>query len=109
MVIIVRKEIRNIVRADKSAFFIKRYGQRAVTCSNLQNRIFICIFTCKEVNQCFPISHSMIFRINRNILDFKYSVTFIGDNTFSFYIIIFKYIHSTFFKITVNHILLFIS
>ena len=21
-----------------------------VTCSNLQNRIFICIFTCKEVN-----------------------------------------------------------
>ena len=51
----------------------------------------------------------MIFRINRNILDFKYSVTFIGDNTFSFYIIIFKYIHSTFFKITVNYILLFIS
>ena len=51
----------------------------------------------------------MIFRINRNIRDFKYAVTVIGDNTFSFYIISFKYIHSTFFKITVNHILLFIS
>ena len=38
------------MRTDKSAFFIKRYGQRAVTCSNLQNRIFICIFTYKEVN-----------------------------------------------------------
>ena len=51
----------------------------------------------------------MIFRINRNILDFKYSVTFIGDNTFSFYIIIFKHIHSSFFKIPINHALLFIS
>ena len=51
----------------------------------------------------------MIFRINRNILDFKYSVTFIGDNTLSFYIIIFKYIHSTFFKIMINHIFLLIS
>ena len=51
----------------------------------------------------------MIFRINRNILDFKYSVTFIGDNTFSFYIISFKYIHSTFFKIAINHIFLLIS
>ena len=109
MVIIVRKEIRNIVRADKSAFFIKRYGQRAVTCSNLQNRIFICIFTCKEVNQCFPIALSLIFRIDCDILDFKYFVTFIGDNTFSFYITIFKYIHSTFFKIVINHALLFIS
>ena len=51
----------------------------------------------------------MIFRINRNILDFKYSVTFIGDNTFSFYIIVFKHIHSSFFKIPINHALLFIS
>ena len=97
------------MRADKSAFFIKRHGQRAVTCSNLQNRIFICIFTCKEVNQCFPIALSLILRINCNIFNFKYSVTFISNNTFSLYITIFKYIHSTFFKITVNHILLFIS
>ena len=36
----------------------------------------------------------MIFRINRNILDFKYSITFIGDNTFSFYIIVFKHMLS---------------
>ncbi len=97
------------MRSDKSAFFIKRYGQRAVTCSNLQNRIFICIFTCKEVNQCFPISLSLIFWIDCNILDFKYFVTFIGDNTFSFYITIFKHIHSTFFKIAINQIFLLIS
>ena len=51
----------------------------------------------------------MIFRINRNILDFKYSITFIRDNTFSFYTIVLKHIHRSFFKITVNHILLFIS
>ncbi len=51
----------------------------------------------------------MIFRSNRNILDFKYPITFIGDNTFSFYIIIFKDIHSPFFKIAVNHTFLFIS
>ena len=51
----------------------------------------------------------MIFRINRNILDFKYSITFIGDNTFSFYTIVFKHIHRSFFKITVNHAFLFIS
>ena len=75
----------------------------------MQNRIFICIFTGKKINQCFAIAFPLKLRINCNILDFKYSVTFIGDNTFSFYIIIFKYIHSTFFKITVNHILLFIS
>ena len=51
----------------------------------------------------------MMIRINCNILDFKYSVTFICYNTFSFHIIVFKYIHSTFLKIAVNHILLFIS
>lgn len=51
----------------------------------------------------------MIFRINRNILDFKYSITFIGNNTFCFFIIVFKHIHSTFFKIALNHALLFIS
>ena len=97
------------MRTNKSTFFIKWYRQWTVTCSNLQNRIFICIFTYKEVNQCFPIALSLILRINCNILDFKYSVTFIGDNTFSFYIIIFKHIHSSFFKITINHALLFIS
>ena len=51
----------------------------------------------------------MIFRINRNILDFKYSITFIGNNTFCFFIIVFKHIHSTFFKIAINHIFLLIS
>ena len=41
----------------------------------------------------------------------EYSVLQVGtgDNTFSFYIIIFKHIHSSFFKITINHALLFIS
>ena len=51
----------------------------------------------------------MIFRINCDILDFKYFITFIGDNTFSFYITIFKCIHGTFFKIAINHIFLLIS
>ena len=51
----------------------------------------------------------MIFRIDCDILNFKYSITFIGDNTFSFYIIVFKHIHSSFFKIPINHARLFIS
>ena len=39
MVIIVSKEIGNLVRTNKSTFFIKWYRQWTVTCSNLQNRI----------------------------------------------------------------------
>ena len=31
------------------------------------------------------------------------SIIFISNDTFSFYITIFKYIHSTFFKIAINH------
>ena len=54
-------------------------------------------------------SPSLIFRIDCDILDFKYSITFIGNNTFCFFIIVFKHIHSTFFKIALNHALLFIS
>ena len=97
------------MRSDKSAFFIKRYGQRAVTCSNLQNRIFICIFFCKEVYQSFTIAISLVLWINCDIFNFKYSIIFISNDTFSFYITIFKYIHSTFFKIVINHIFLLIS
>ena len=36
VVIIVSKEIGNLVRTDKSTFFIKWYRQWTVTCSNLQ-------------------------------------------------------------------------
>ena len=97
------------MRTNKSTFFIKWYCQWTITSSNLQNRIFFFIFIGKKINHYFAISHSMIFRINRYILDFKYSITFIGDNTFSFYIIIFNHIHSSFFKIAINHALLFIS
>ena len=35
-------------------------------------------------------------------------VPFIRDNTFSFYTIVFKHIHRSFFKITVNHAFLFV-
>ena len=49
VVIIVGKEIGNLVRTNKSTFFIKWYRQWTVTCSNLQNRIFICIFTGKKI------------------------------------------------------------
>ena len=97
------------MRTDKSTSFIKWYRQWTVTCSNLQNRIFICIIVGKKINQCFAIAFPLTLRINCNILDFKYSVTLICDNTFSFYIIVFKYIHSTFFKIAINHTLLLIS
>ena len=97
------------MRTSKSTFLIKWYCQWTISSSNLQNRILFCIFIGKKINQYLAISHSRIFRINRNILDFKYSITFIRDNTFSFYTIVFKHIHRSFFKITVNHILLFIS
>ena len=47
---LVSKKIGNLVRTNKSTFFIKWYRQWTVTCSNLQNRIFICIFTDKKIN-----------------------------------------------------------
>ena len=108
VVIIVSKEMLNLVRTNKSTFFIKWYRQWTVTCSNLQNRIFICIFTGKKINQCFAISHSVIPRINCNILDFKDSVTFICDNTFCLHTAVVKNVHCAFFEIAVDHIFLLV-
>ena len=108
MVVIVGKKICDLVRADKAAFFIKRYCQRTVARSNLQNRIFICIFTGKKINQCFAISRSVMPRINCNILDFKDSVTFICDNTFCLHTAVVKNVHCAFFEIAVDHIFLLV-
>ena len=62
------------------------------------------------VKYTVPIRFGNIrFAENCNIFNFKYSIIFISNDTFSFYITIFKYIHSTFFKIVINHIFLLIS
>ena len=105
---LVSKEIWNLVRTNKSTFFIKRYRQWTIACSNLQNRIIVCIFAGKKINQCFAISHSMMLLINCNILDFKYSASLIGNDAFRFYAAVFQHIHGAALQIAVDHVLLLI-
>ena len=91
---------------DKTALFIERYRQRAITCSHLKNRILFAIFFNKKFNQCFGITFSLIFGSCRNVLDFKYAFSFIGYDTLAFDSVIVKHIHRAMVEVTVYHILL---
>ena len=62
----------------------------------------------QENQSVLAISHSVMPRINCNILDFKDSVTFICDNTFCLHTAVVKNVHCAFFEIAVDHIFLLV-
>ena len=104
----IRKEIWHDMRAYKTTFFIKGYCQRTVASSHLQYRKLSTIFFNKKFNQCFGITFSLKWGNCSNILNFKYSISFVCYDTFAFYSVIVKNIHFTFIEVTVNHIFLLI-
>ena len=108
VIIVVCKKIRHDMGTDKTALFIERYRQRAITCSHLKNRILFAIFFNKKFNQCLGITFSLIFGSCRNVLDFKYAFSFIGYDTLAFDSVIVKHIHRAMVEVTVYHILLLV-
>lgn len=94
--------------SDESTLFIERDCQRTLTCSNLQNRMAPCVSPCKERNQRLAVAFSLLCRGNRDVLDFKNPGSFIRNNAFRLHAAILKHIQGAPFKITVDHILLFI-
>ena len=78
MVVVVCEKIRHSMRADKSAFLIKRDSKRTVSCSNLKNWILPAKLLNDKVNQCFCIAFSLKFGSCRYVFDFEYAVAFIG-------------------------------
>ena len=104
----IGKEIRHDMRAYKAAFFIKGYRQRAVAGSHLQYRKLSAVCFNKKFNQCFGIPFSLKGGNCCDILNFKYSVSFVRYDTLAFHSVIIKNIHFTFIKITINHIFLLV-
>ena len=86
------------MRTNKSALFIKRYCQRAITCSYLQNSILLFVFPNNKINQRFCIAIALILRNCRNVLDFERTISFIRYNTLTFNSIIIKQIQPAFIE-----------
>lgn len=74
----------------------------------MKNGILITVLLYYKINQDFCITFTLVFWNCRNVLDFKYTISFIGYDTLAFNTIIIKYIHPAFIKITVYHIFLLI-
>ena len=108
VIIMIRKEIWHGMRAYKATFFIKGYRQRAVAGSHLQYRKLSAVFFNKKFNQCFGITFSLKWGNCSDILNFKYSISFVRYDTLAFHSVIIKNKHFTFIEITVNHIFLLI-
>ena len=108
MVIIVCKEVFNAMRTNKSAPLIKWDCQRTISCANLQDRIFLFIGCSNKVDERFTVPLSLISWLDSKIFNFKDTVPFVSDYTFTLNSIIIQNIHRSSIKIPVYHILLFV-
>ena len=54
------------------------------------------------------VTFSLTFRAGCDILDFKTTVSFVGNDTFRLDAVVIQHIHRTFFEVAVNHVFLFI-
>ena len=108
VVIVIHKKVFHDMRANKSAFFVKRNCQGAISRSDLNKRVLSFIFRCQKINQRFSISFPLKFRDCSNILDFKNTVSLVSNNALAFHAVISQHIHRASFNVSFHHVFLFV-
>ena len=109
MIVVIDNIVFHNVMQNKAAMLIKRDGQRAVTCSDLQFLVSISIVLGNKFDQCFAIPSLLKLFCYREVLYFKHTVALIRYDAFTYYVgSVYEYKHRSSVKVEVNHVFLFV-